>query len=780
MMKIYPLTTRITFIKVPFLVLAIVVFACHENRDEGVAKTFSKEKDGSPQSKETHRIQQLLSEMSLKEKIGQLSMRGKSSRDKVLPEALKEAVKEGRIGAMINVMDKKQLNALQRIAVEESRHGIPLLFSRDVIHGFKTIFPIPLGQAATWNPELVEEGARIAALEASAAGVKWTFAPMIDIVRDPRWGRVAESAGEDPFLTTMMGNAYIRGFQGTKLGATDTLAEGRLLACAKHFIGYGAAEGGRDYNTAIIHKPLLHNVYLRPFKSAKEEGVASFMTSFNELNGIPASAHKGMLKDLLREQWGFEGIVVSDWNSITEMIPHGFAEDGKHAAKLAADAGLDMEMTSASYEQHLPSLIREGEISERELDQMVAHVLRMKLRAGLFERPYLGEVNTTAYAEPHLTAAKESALQSIVMLKNDERTLPLTKAIGKIALIGPMSDAPHEQLGTWSFDGEASRTITPLKAFRADSGAAKIIHAPGLDYSRDRSQKGFGEAVAAAKQADVILFFGGEEAILSGEAHSRASIDLPGAQEELISELYKTGVPIVLVVMAGRPVTLGNVLDKVASVLFAWHPGTMGGAAIHDIVMGQTSPSGRLPMSFPKAVGQIPVHYNHKNTGRPPSKDSFVPMDSIPIGAWQSSLGNTSHYLDEGYLPQYPFGYGLTYTTFSYQDIKVDRSRISTTDSLSVQCVLTNEGRYPATEVVQLYVQDVVGSITRPVRELKAFQRIHLSAGESRSITFKLKAESLAFFTANGQWEVEPGKFNLWLAPDALSGLKTTFEVFRN
>ncbi|WP_282085718.1 beta-glucosidase BglX [Aquimarina algiphila] len=707
------------------------------------------------------KIDSILLKMTLEEKIGQTAQRGKSSRVKELPVELKDAVKRGEIGSFLNIMNKDDAKELQRIAMEESPNKIPLIFARDVIHGFKTIFPIPLGQAASFDPNLVQKGARISAIEASTYGIRWTFAPMLDISRDPRWGRIAESAGEDPYLTSIMGEAYIKGFQGDDLSSSTSLA-----ACAKHFVGYGAAEGGRDYNTANINEFSLHNSYLKPFKKAVKTNVATLMTGFNEVNGIPASGNEYLLKEVLRDQWNFDGFVVSDWNSIIEMVPHGFAEDEAGAAEKAANAMLDMEMTSTSYQDNMKDLIEVGKFSEDKLDEMVRNILRIKFRLGLFDNPYFKPESDVLYAKDHLDAAKEAAEKSMVLLKNENQILPLdTKK--SLAIIGPLADAPHDQLGTWTFDGEKTHTVTPLKSFK-ENHKNPILYSEGLSYSRDKSNKGFNDAVKIAQNSDVIVFFGGEEAILSGEAHSRANLNLPGEQEQLIYELHKTGKPIVLVLMAGRPITLGNIIDKVDAILFAWHPGTMGGPAILDILTGKTSPSGRLPITWPKEVGQIPIHYNHKNTGRPTIPEEFVQMDSIPIGAWQSSLGNTSHYLDVGYLPQYPFGYGLTYSNFKYSDVKILSNETKENGPIIVNAKITNTGNVKATEVVQLYFRDMVGSITRPVKELMRFKKVELEPGTSKIIDFVFTKDDISFYGLDKKWITEPGKFKLWVAQHAL------------
>ena len=741
------------------LVLIITLISCKENKTSFV-------KDATHEVK----IEALLSKMTLEEKIGQTNLRGVSSRAKSLPSNIKESVRKGNVGAFLNIMNLEYVDELQRIAVEESPNGIPLIFGRDVIHGFKTMFPIPLGLAATWDAQIVEKSSEIAAFEASAYGIRWTFAPMLDIARDSRWGRIAESPGEDPYLATILGAAYVKGFQGDDLSNPY-----RIAASAKHYIAYGAAFGGRDYNTVNISEPLLRNVYLPPFKSAIDAGSATVMSSFNEINGIPATGNQFLLKDVLRGELKFDGFVVSDWDSVIEMVAHGYASDEKHAGELAAKAGLDMEMTSTAYEDHLKKIIEEKKVTIEELNDFVRNILRVKFRLGLFKNPYRNKEHTGKfYSENHLKEAKKAAIESTVLLKNKNSILPLSEKT-KVAIIGPLANAPHEQLGTWAFDGEKEHTNTPLHAFKKAN--TNFTFAKGLDYSRDKSKKGFKEAIAIAKKSDVILFFGGEEAILSGEAHSRANIDLPGAQEELIKVLAKTGKPIVLVIMAGRPITITNIIDKIDAVLMGWHPGTMGGEALYEIINGISSPEGRLPVSWPKTAGQLPYFYNHKNTGRPADSINFVHIDKIPIAAWQSSLGNDSHYLDAGFTPHFPFGYGLTYTTFSYSNISISKESIKFNEDLKVKVNVTNTGKKAGKETVQLYIQDVVGSITRPVKELKRFQHVFLKSGESKEVTFIISSKDLEFVNHKLIKTAEAGKFNLWVGPNSVEGLKETFFI---
>ena len=744
------------------LFFAFICFSACTDKETKSASTSPKEDRIESQ------INEILSKMTLEEKIGQTNLRGTSSRvEGELPEDLKTAVRNGQIGAFLNVMNLDYVKELQQIAVEESPNGIPLIFARDVIHGFKTIFPIPLGMAASWDAEVARKSSEIAAFEASSAGIRWTFAPMLDIARDSRWGRIAESPGEDPYLASVLGKAYVEGFQSDDLSNPTTMA-----ACAKHYIGYGAAIGGRDYNTVNLSEPLLRNVYLPPFKSALNAGAATVMSSFNEINGIPATGNEYLLKDVLRGELNFDGFVVSDWDSTKEMISHGYARDEKHAAELSANAGLDMEMSSTVYEDHLKELIDEGKISEDQLDEFVKNILRIKLRLNLFENPYIPESHTgNLYADAHLQEAKKAAIKSTVLLKN-EGVLPLSKNT-KVAVIGPLANKPHEQLGTWTFDGDKTHTVTPVDAFKKAEVNFQFVE--GLTYSRDKSTKGFNEAVKAAKNSDVILFFGGEEAILSGEAHSRANLDLPGAQIELLKALAKTGKPIVLVIMAGRPITITNIIDDVDAVLMAWHPGTMGGEALHDVIFGLSQPEGRLPVSWPKDAGQLPYFYNHKNTGRPAEVDQFVQMDSIPIAVWQSSLGNDSHYLDIGYTPHFPFGYGLAYTNFKYEDVSVSKDTISFNEDITVKAYVKNTGETSGKELVQLYVQDVVGSITRPIRELKGFEHVYLKPGEIKEVSFTINSDDLKFTNSKLINDAEEGVFNVWIAPNAASGLKTSF-----
>jgi len=714
-------------------------------------------------------IEHLLSQMTVTEKIGQMSQFNSDAHD------LHQAIREGRVGSVLNEVNTEHINHMQWLATENSPHGIPLLIGRDVIHGFKTVFPIPLGQAASWNPEVLKDGARISAIEAAATGVNWTFAPMIDITRDPRWGRIAECLGEDPYLGSVMATAMVKGFQGE-----DLAGKGSIAACAKHFAGYGASEGGLDYNTASIPEIELRNVHLPPFKAAADAQVATFMTSFSDLNGVPASGNEFLLKQVLRQEWDYQGMVVSDWESIQHLSIHGLTGDDKESAFEAANAGLDMEMVSTCYADHLPGLLEENRISESQLDAMVANILRIKFELGLFDNPY---TNPDEYPDPanneHLQSAKQAVIQSCVLLKNDHQTLPMSlNNTASIAVIGPMADEAQEQLGTWVFDGDSQYCQTPLQSIQALAGEqSKVQFARGLGHSRDRCHDGFAEAIRIAGESDIVLMFVGEEAILSGEAHCRANIDLPGHQEQLIKAVADTGTPIVLVVMAGRPLTIEPVIGYANAILYAWHPGTMGGPGIAELLFGLEVPSGKLPVTFPRMVGQIPIYYGRKNTGRPPCHESFVHIDDIEINAPQTSLGMNAMHIDAGFTPLYPFGFGLSYTNFHYENISLSSDRISMGESVTVSAELTNTGNYEAEEVVQLYSRDPVANITRPVKELKGFQKIRLAPGQKETVHFQIHSDDLAFCNRHMQWVTEPGVFHVWIGGNSDTTLRTEFSI---
>ena len=709
------------------------------------------------------RVDKLLSQMTLQEKIGQMNQI--SAGGDVAQYA--DALRAGQIGSILNEVDPEKINEYQRLAVEESRLGIPLLVSRDVIHGFHTLFPIPLGLAATFDPELVEKGARIAAIEATAQGIRWTFSPMLDIARDPRWGRIAEGSGEDTYLDARMGEAMVRGYQGNLADSTS------MAACIKHFVGYGAAEGGRDYNSTYLTERQLRNVYLPPFEAAVKAGALTLMTSFNDNDGVPSTGNTFVVKDILRGEWGFDGLVVTDWNSMGEMIAHGFGEDRKDVAEKAVKAGVDMDMMTYGFLSHLEELVKEGAVKEKAIDQAVRNILRVKVMLGLFEHPYVDVAAGRAvqYAPEHLAAAQKTAEESAILLKNTG-VLPL-KAGVRMLVTGPLADAPHDQLGTWSFDGEKEHTVTPLKALQARF-PGQVTYVPGLQFSREKRER-FDDVLAAARHADVVLAFVGEEAILSGEAHSLADLNLKGSQSELLKALRSTGKPVVAVVMAGRPLTIERDLPHCDALLYSFHPGTMGGPALANLLFGDVVPSGKTPVTFLRTAGQAPMYYNHNMTGRP-----FIGgllLDDIPLEAGQTSLGNTSYYLDYGAYPLFPFGYGLSYTTFAYSDIRLDKGVYGKDDVMGISFTLTNTGNCEGTEIAQVYVRDLVGSVTRPVKELKAFERITLAPGESRTVTLSLPVSELAFYGLDMVKKVEPGDFQLWVAGDSASGEALSFKV---
>ena len=734
--------------------LLLAVFSCDGNKTAGTL--------GASDEVET-RVERILSEMTLAEKIGQMNQ--VSAGGDVAQYA--DALRKGQIGSILNEVDPAKINEFQRIAVEESRLGIPLLVGRDVIHGFHTVFPIPLGLAATFDPALVEEGARVAAIEATAQGVRWTFSPMLDIARDPRWGRIAEGSGEDPYLDARMAEAMVHGYQGREADSTS------MAACIKHFVGYGAAEGGRDYNSTFLTERQLRNTYLPPFEAAVKAGAMTLMTSFNDNDGVPSTGNTFVVKDVLRGEWGFDGLVVTDWNSMGEMINHGFGEDRKDVAEKAVNAGVDMDMMTYGFLSHLEELVKSGAVKEKTINQAVRNILRVKVMLGLFDNPYV-DVDAAAavqYAPAHLASAQKTVEESAILLKNDG-VLPLGKGL-RILVTGPLADAPHDQLGTWAFDGEKAHTVTPLKALR-ERFPGQVDYVPGLRFSREK-RSSFADVVAAARRADVVLAFLGEEAILSGEAHSLADLNLQGSQSELLAALKTAGKPVVAVVMAGRPLTIERDLPNVNGLLYSFHPGTMGGPALANLLFGDVNPSGKTPITFLRTVGQAPLYYSHNMTGRPYNGETL--LEDIPLEAGQTSLGNTSYYLDYGAYPLFPFGFGLSYTSFAYSGIGLDKEAYKADETLRVNFTLTNTGAFDGTEVAQVYVRDLVGSITRPVKELKAFERVSLKAGETRSLTIEIPVQELAFVGLDGEKKVEAGEFLLWVAGDSASGEAIRFKV---
>jgi beta-glucosidase len=720
------------------------------------------------QSPYESRIDALVAKMTLEEKLGQMSQA--TSMGAPISERIKEEIRKGRWGSFLNAGGPAERAEAQRIALQESRLGIPLIFGRDVIHGFRTVFPIPLGQAASWDPALIQQAARVAASEAAATGIHWTFAPMLDITRDPRWGRIAETLGEDPVLTSTLGAAMVEGFQGESLSGSASIA-----ACAKHYVGYGAAEGGRDYNTTWIPEIQLREIFLRPFQAARKAGAATYMSAFNNLNGVPTSGNEFTLRQVLRNEWKFDGFVVSDWDSITEMIPHGYAADARDAARKGLRAGVDMEMVSTSYYDNLKALLAAGQIDIKLIDDAVRNILRVKFRLGLFgERQYTPAELPAKPDAGALDTARRIATESLVLLKNQGNTLPLAPGIGRVAVIGPLADSPVDQMGSWVMDGRPAEVVTPLAALRARLGDARVAYAPGLAKSRDVSRAGFAAAVEAARSADAVLLFLGEEQILSGEAHSRAFLDLPGAQEALVAAVAATGKPLVCVILAGRPLTFHTTSAAASAVLYAWHPGTMGGAAIAAVLFGDEAPSGKLPVTFPRTVGQVPIYYAHLNTGRPPEASEL----GIPIGTPVDPKGFTSKYLDVDFTPEYPFGFGLSYTTFSYKNLMVSATQLGLASHLEVSAEVTNTGSRAATEIVQFYIHAPAGSVARPVRELKAFRRVELRPGQTQRVSFPITAADLAAYNDKLQLTTAPGRYELWIAPDSTSGVRgeITFE----
>jgi beta-glucosidase len=737
-------------------------------------KTTAKPSNGAVPVED--RIAELLACMTLAEKVGQMIQLHASEGDP--PDYLAAPIRAGAVGAVMNQTDVRVVNELQRLAVEESRLGIPLLVGRDVIHGFATVFPIPLGQAATWNPGLVREGARLAALEAAAAGVNWTFAPMIDVSRDPRWGRIAESFGEDVHLTCVFAVAMVEGLQGE-----DLAAFGSIAACAKHFAGYGAVESGRDYATTNIPQNELRNVYLPPFEAAVSAGVATLMTSFSEIDGIPGTANAFLLRQVLRDEWGFDGLVVSDWDSVCQLRIHGLTENDRESAFEAVSAGVDMEMAGDAYASHLSALVKAGRVGMDVIDAAVTHILRIKFRLGLFENPYAeASQRPPQSARAALEVAERMASQSVVLLKNDDGTLPLIPArLGSVAVIGPLADAPYEQLGTWIFDGDLELSVTPLDAIRTLLGdEVRVRYSRAMANSRSRETEAFGEAVEVARSCDAAILFLGEESILSGEAHSRADIDLPGDQEKLVRQVKATGKPVIAVILAGRPLTLANVIDHIDALLFAWHPGAMTGPALAKLLFGCESPSGKLPVSFPRMVGQVPIYHSQKNSGKPPLPETVVHIDEIDTFAPQTSIGMTAFHLDAGYKPLFAFGHGLSYTQFSYDRLRLSAHTISLGETLTISAELSNVGETAAEEVAQLYVRDLVGSVTRPVRQLAGFRRVRVEPGETVTVSFRLHTDDLGFYGRDQVRITEAGEFNVWIGGSSETELGANFRIIAN
>jgi beta-glucosidase len=719
------------------------------------------------------RVDSILSLMTLEEKVGQLNQyNGFWDITGPVPkegQAAKkyEDLKKGLVGSMLNVKGVADVKALQKIAVEQTRLGIPLLFGFDVIHGYKTISPIPLAEAASWDLQAIQKSAEIAAEEAAAVGINWTFAPMVDIARDARWGRVMEGAGEDPYLGSLIAKARVQGFQGN-------LSNKNIIACAKHFAGYGFAESGRDYNTVVVSDDVLHNTILPPFKASVDAGVKTFMNSFNDLNGIPATGNTYLQRDVLKKAWNFKGFVVSDWGSINEMIPHGYAQDSKHAAEIAIKAGSDMDMESYAYIDHLKSLVATGKVDEAVIDEAVRRVLRVKFELGLFENPYKycneaiekATVGKTEFHEGVLDMAKKS----IVLLKNDKQLLPLKQSGQKIALIGALAADKTSPLGSWRIGADDNTAVSVVEGMNKYPNN-EVTYAKGADVAIGRTQfmwetkinttdtSGFAEAIAVAKKADVVVMVLGEHGLQSGEGRSRAELGLPGVQQELLEAVYKVNPNIVLVLTNGRPLAIPWAAEHIPAILETWHLGTQSGHAIAQVLYGDYNPSGKLPMTFPRNVGQLPLYYNHKNTGRPSANEP----ESV---FW-------SHYIDEKNSPLFAFGHGLSYSKFEYSQLKVSSPTFSKGKTIQVQVDLKNNSAVEGKEVVQLYIRDVVGSFTRPVKELKGFEMVTLKPLESKVITFTINQEMLAYYTANKIWEAESGTFKIFVGGSSDQLLET-------
>jgi len=731
------------------------------------------------------KVEALLEKMTLEEKIGQLVQysAGQATGPTSGRTDDRDMVRKGQVGSLFNVTSARETNALQRIAVENSRLHIPLIFGLDVIHGFRTTFPINLGLAATWEPELVEKASRIAAQEASAAGVRWAFSPMVDIARDARWGRISEGAGEDPYLGAAMARAYVRGYQGQRLDAADS-----IVACAKHYVGYGAAEAGREYNSTEISEHTLRQFYLPPFHAAEEAGAATFMSGFNALNGIPVTANPFTLKQVLRKEWGFRGFVVSDWNSVGELQAHGIGNDGATAARKAFQAGVDMDMVSNAYHRNLQQLVESGQIAQRDIDEAVRNVLRVKYAMGLFDHPYTDESKeSSAMLRPESVAiAKQAATGSLVLLRNEvvsgSPILPLSAKLSSLALIGPLGDDAGNMIGSWGALGRAADAVTLRRALTEKLGDVNLHYSKGAGIL-DGSDGDIAAAVATAQNCDVAILALGENApTMTGEAASRSKLGLPGRQEELLEKVVATGKPVVLILFSGRPLTLPWAFEHVPAVFAAWFPGVEAGYAITDVLFGAAAPTGHLPLSWPRDVGQEPLYYNALNTGRPMADPEHPPE--------KGETKYLSRYIDEPDTPQFPFGYGLTYTSFSYgatqtsakqlslaalQNAPRDSSRGSTV--LSVSAEITNRGARAGETLAQLYVRLEGTSVAMPVRMLKGFQKIALAPGESRTVAFEVSADTFAFWGAENKFGVEPAHVTVWIAPDSADGQSTTLEI---
>ena len=714
-------------------------------------------------SSEQRFVDSLLARMTLAEKLGQLNQLSGAG-DPTGPGGRgvrREQIRRGEIGSFLNVTGADTTRALQRIAVEEARLHIPLLFALDVIHGLRTIFPVPLAEASSWDPPAVERAAHVAAVEAAGHGIAWTFAPMVDVARDARWGRIVEGSGEDPYLGSALAAARVRGFQGSSLRAHDAIA-----ATAKHFAAYGAAEAGRDYNIAEVPERTLRDVYLPPFHAAVCAGAATLMASFNEIAGVPSHANKWLVTDVLRGEWGFDGVVVSDWTGVAELINHGVAADRAAAGRLALAAGIDVDMVSEIYGTDLPPVVGDGggRVPAALLDESVRRVLRLKYRLGLFDDPYgrhdAQRERAVTLTPEHRAAARALAQRSIVMLKNDGNVLPLRKDLGTLAVIGPLAADSGAALGNWTALGRRTDAVPALDGIRrAVSARTTVLYARGSGVAGGDTT-GFGDAVAAARRADAVVLVIGETPDMSAEAASRAAIDLPGMQQQLVDAVRAAGKPTVAVLMNGRPLAISRLQETVPAIIESWFLGVEAGNALADVLFGDVAPSGKLPVTFPRVVGQVPIYYAHKNTGRPSSPQKY-----------------TSNYIDVPWTPLYPFGFGLTYTTFTYGTPRLSATRISARDTLRVEVEVRNSGQRAGDEVVQLYVQDIVGSVTRPLKELRRFERVSLQAGETKTVRFSLDVRDLAFYDLGMHRVVEPGEFKVFVGGSSADVRDAGFSV---
>ena len=746
MIRIKSWTTGFTFIT--FLTASLMAVS------SSTYTTYNTSSNNCNDSDMNSFIDDLMSQMTLDEKCGQLTMSAGhwNNTGPVVKQGGLEDIKEGRIGSFLSVYGADMTYQLQKVAVEDTRLHIPLLFSHDVIHGFRTIFPVPIAQASSWDPASVEQAARIAAVEATASGVHWTYAPMVDIARDPRWGRIVEGWGEDPLLCSVMTKASVRGYQGDDLSREDT-----LLACAKHFVAYGTVEGGRDYNSGEITERTLREVYLPSFHAAVEAGVETFMPAFNDIGGMPSHANPYLMRNILRGEWRFKGLVVSDYTGIKELLKHGVAENPLDAGVRALKAGVDIDMLSDIYND-LPEAVTSGDLEISYIDEAVRRVLESKYKLGLFDDPYRycskEREEADSLTEEHRTAARKLAEKSIVLLKNKDAVLPLSKEVKSVAVIGPLADEPHSCLGSWAAAGKAEDAVTILSGLKAHLPNTEINYVKGCSIN-DSDTSGFDAATDAAKQADAVILVIGEHRDMSAEAKCKTSIDLPGVQRDLAKVVIATGKPVVVVLMNGRPLSIPWLEENAPAIVEAWYPGVEAGNAVARVLLGDVNPSGKLPVTFPRTVGQIPIYYNHRNTGRP--FDAHDPY--------------TTHYLDCPITPLYPFGYGLSYTTFVYDSLRLTKTEISKDESVDVCVNVTNTGNRKGTEVVQLYMRDLVGDTARPVKELRGFKRITLQPGETKLVQFTLKPNDFACYDSKMTWRVEPGRFQVFVGGNSVATL---------